>query len=211
MKFAGSCAAPVDGKPASKFCYGQHLTAILTYLLVGQQDAVGLVTFDSKIRCNLPARSRSSQLRIILEELHNTVPCKETGLARGFHEIAECLPRRGLVIVISDLFDDTESLLKALNHFRYRRHDVIVLHVMAEEELSFPFNQWTKFRSLETAGVQAQLDPQSIRAAYLERLGAFIRAVEKACGQMRVGYVPLNTKIPYCEALAEYLARRAGR
>jgi hypothetical protein len=101
--------------------------------------------------------------------------------------------------------------LRALNHFRFRKHDIIVLHVMAEEELTFPFKKWTNFRCLETVGVHAQLDPQSIRAAYLERVSTFIRAVEKACGQMRVGYVPLNTKVPYHEALAGYLARRAGR
>lgn len=211
MGFAGTRAARLGASPASKFVYGQHLAAILAYLLVGQQDAVGLVTFDTRIRKHLPARSRSSQLRIILEELAKTSPGNETGLSAVLHEVAECIPRRGVVVIISDLFGETDDLLRALHHFRYRKHDVMVLHVMAEEELTFPFDRWTDFHSLETAGQHAELDPLSIRAAYLDRVGNFVHAVQAACGHMRVAYVPMNTKIPYSEALATYLARRAGR
>ena len=206
MRYTGSRASKIDGRRASKFLYAQHLAAILTYLLIGQQDAVGLATFDTQVRTFLPARSRSSQLRVILEELDRTVPGAETSLAAVFHEVAERIPRRGLVVILSDLFDETELLLKALHHFRFRKHDVIVLHIMADEELTFPFDEWTNFRSLETAGIHAQLDPQSIRAAYLERVRSFLHTIETACGQMRVAHVPMNTKIPYCDALAECLA-----
>jgi uncharacterized protein (DUF58 family) len=210
MRYAGNRAAKIDGRPASKFVYAQHLAAILTYLLVGQQDAVGLATFDTQVRTFLPARSRSSQLRVILEELDRTAPGAETSLAAVFHQIADRIPRRGLVVIISDLFDDTERLLKALHHFRYRKHDVLLLHVMADEELTFPFEEWTNFRSLETAGINAQLDPQSIRAAYLDRVRDFLKAIQTVCGQMRVSHVPMNTKTPYCDALAECLAHRRG-
>jgi uncharacterized protein (DUF58 family) len=208
MKYAGTAAAKIDGRPASKFDYAQRLAAILAYIFAGQQDAVGLVTFDTRIRSVLPARNRSSQLRLVLEQLHRTRPGDETGLAPVFHDIAERIPRRGMVIVISDLFDQSEPLLQALHHFRYRKHDVMVFHVMAEEELTFPFEQWTEFRSLETAGLEAQLDPQSIRATYLSRVRQFIHAMETSCGQMRIDYIPMNTKIAYDEALADYLARR---
>ena len=208
MKYAGAAAAKIDGRPASKFAYAQRLAAILAYVFAGQQDAVGLVTFDTAIRSVLPARNRSSQMRLVLEQLHRTRPGDETSLAPVFHDIAERIPRRGMVIVISDLFDEVEPLLRALHHFRYRKHDVMVFHVMAEEELTFPFEQWTEFRSLETAGLEAQLDPQSIRAAYLGRVREFIHTMETACGQMRIDYVRMNTKVAYDEALANYLARR---
>jgi uncharacterized protein (DUF58 family) len=211
MRYAGEAAAKIDGRPASKFAYAQRLAAILAYIFSGQQDAIGLVTFDTEIRSMLPARNRSSQLRMILESLHRTRPGKETGLAPVFHDIAERIPRRGLVVVISDLFDESEPLLEALHHFRYRKHDVLLFHIMADEELTFPFEQWTDFRSLEAAGVEAQLDPQSIRAAYLQRVHDFVRTVELACGQMQIDYIPMNTKTPYSEALADYLANRRGR
>jgi uncharacterized protein (DUF58 family) len=211
MGYAGNLAAPIGPAAASKLAYGQHLAAILAYLLRGQQDSVGLVTFDSRIRSFLPARSRGSQLRLILESLHQTAPGHDTNLAGVFHEIAERVPRRGLIVIISDLFDDTPAVLRALHHFRFRKHDVLLLHVMAEEELTFPFTQWSDFRSLEAAGVNAQLDPPAIRAEYLKRLREFLHTVEAACGQMRVAYVPMNTKTPYAEALTNYLAFRSGR
>jgi uncharacterized protein (DUF58 family) len=208
MSYAGPSAAKIDGRPASKFAYAQRLAAILAYIFIGQQDAVGLVTFDTRVRSVLPARNRSSQLRLVLEQLHRTKPGQETCLAPVFHDVAERIPRRGMVIVISDLFDESEALLEALHHFRYRKHDVMVFHVMAEEELTFPFGQWTEFRSLETVGLKAQLDPQSVRAAYLQRVRGFLHTMETACGQMRIDYVPMNTKIAYSEALAGYLAHR---
>lgn len=211
MRYAGEAAAEIDGRPASKFTYVQRLAAALTYILVGQQDAVGLATFDSQIRTFLPARSRSSQLRVILEELHRAQPGNETSLAAVLHEVAERIPRRGLVIVLSDLFDATEPMLQALHHFCYRKHEVLLLHVMADEEITFPFDQWAEFCSLETPGEQAQLDPQSIRATYLARVREFIHQIEVACGQMRIDYVPMCTKTPHADALAEYLAHRRGR
>lgn len=211
MAYAGKKAAMIDGKPASKFVYAQHMAAMLAYLLVNQQDAIGLVTFDTRIRAHLPARNRSSQLRLFLEAIEGSQPGGETGLGGVLHEIAERIPRRGIVVVLSDLFDDTNALLKALHHFHYRKHEAVVLHVMAEEELTFPFEQWTEFRCLERAGQNVQLDPMSIRAEYLERVRRFIQDVERACGQMRIAYVPLNTQIPYADALADYLARRLGR
>ncbi len=179
--------------------------------MIDQQDAVGLVTFDTQVRGFIPARSRSSQLRVILEDaLRTRSPAARRTSRRVFHEIAERVPRRGMVIILSDLFDDTEPLLRALHHFRYRKHEVIVLHVMAEEELTFPFEHWTNFRSLETAGRQRAVGPASIRAAYLERVRSFLKSLELSCGQMRITYVPMNTKVPYTDALAEFLSRRQG-
>ena len=119
--------------------------------------------------------------------------------------------RRGLVIVISDLFDDVEELTKALHHFRYRRHEVILLHVMADEELTFPFDRWSDFRDLEIPGVHEELDPLTLRAEYLARVQEFINRIESECGQMEVDYVPMNTRVPFDVALAGFLATRQQR
>jgi len=208
MKYTGDQAARRHGARLSKFEYAQFLAASLAHLMIHQQDAVGLVTFDTKIRRYIPPRSRSSHLRSILEELDKTTPGDETALPPIFHDIAERIHRRGLVIIISDLFDDPEQMVKALHHFRYRKHEVIVLHVMAEEEFSFPFDRWSLFRDLEVAGQKVQLDPRSIRAAYLDEIQSFIGGIERGCGQMNVDYVPMTTRRDFDVALTTYLARR---
>jgi len=211
MRYAGTKAAKHDGQPLSKFRYGQFLAASLTHLMLHQQDAVGLVTFDSAVRRYIPSRSRVSHMRAILEELAATEPGAETKLAPIFHDIAERAHRRGLVVIISDLFDDPAEILSALHHFRYRKHEVLVLHVMAQEELTFPFESWSDFRDLETKDGKIQLDPQSVRAAYLEEIGRFIRGLETGCGQMNIDYVQMSTAQPFDVALAQYLAARRGR
>ena len=211
MRYTGQQAARHDGRVLSKFEYGQFLAASLAHLMIHQQDAVGLVTFDTQIRRYIPSRARVSHLRGILQELSETIPGEETALAPIFHDIAERLHRRGLVIVISDLFDDPEEILSALHHFRYRKHEVLVLHVMAEEELTFPFDRWSMFRDLELDARRVQLDPRSVRADYLERVRRFIQRMETGCGQMDVDYVPLSTKRDFDVALAHYLANRRAR
>ncbi len=211
MGYRGERAAAVNGRPASKFEYAQYLAASLTYLLAGQQDAVGLVTFDTRQRMYIPPRSRASQVRHILEELDRTEPGGETSLADVFHDIAERIPRRGLVVIVSDLFDDPDALMKALHHFRYRRHETIVLHVMAEEELHFPFEDFTHFHDLEIDEQELAADPKSIRAAYLDRVRSFLRTVETGCGKMEVDYVPMSTRTPFDRALSDFMASRSGR
>lgn len=207
MAYRGEQAAECEGRRLSKFEYAQYIAAVLAYMLVGQQDGVGMVTFDRKIRSYLPARARASQVRTILEQIDATEPGGETGLAEIFHDIAERIPRRGLVIVLSDLFDDATELVKALHHFRYRRHEVVVFHIMAEEELHFPFDSFTQFRDLEVDR-EVQVDPKSIRASYLDRIRTFLGEVSSGCGQMAADYVPMSTKTPFDKALSDYLARR---
>ena len=211
MSYTGKKAAAIDGRRLSKFEYARHLAACLAYLLVHQQDAVGMVTFDTAIRRYIPARSRVSHLTAILNELVDTNPGDETSLAPIFHDIAERVHRRGLIIVISDLFDDPDPLLEALHHFRYRKHEVMLLHVMAEEELSFPFTNTSMFEDLEKGDNRLQLDPRAIRAEYLDRVRAHLDALEQGCGQMAIDYVPMSTATGFDEALANYLAVRRGR
>ena len=211
MRFRGELAARHDGRALSKFEYARYLAATLAYLMIHQQDAVGLVTFDTKIRRYIPARSRPNHLRVLLAELHQTAPGEETNLAPILHDIAERAHRRGLVVIISDLFDDPEELLRALYHFRYRNHEVLLLHVMAEEELCFPFDQCSEFRDLELADRRIQIDPRAIRAEYLDQVRRHIGRIEMGCGQMSIDYVPLSTRHPFDVALAHYLAQRRSR
>jgi len=211
MKYAGDAAAKIDGKPLSKHQYAQYLAATLSHMMIHQQDAVGLVTFDTKVRRYIPPRSRASHLRVLLGELSDAAAGEETSLATIFHDIAERAHRRGLIIIISDLFDDAEEILNAMHHFRYRKHEVLVFHVMAEEELTFPFDRWSEFRDLEVANQRLELDPRAIRASYLDRVRDFTKRIELGCGQMEVDYVPLSTKDPFDEALARYLANRMSR
>lgn len=208
MAYDGDRAAELDGRPLSKFDYARYLTAGLTYMLTGQQDAVGLVTFDTKMREYLPAKSSASQTRRILETLDAAKPGNETDPAPVIDEIAERIPPRGLVIVISDLFTpDVDALLKSLHHFHYRKHEIIVLHTMAEEELHFDFDGHVHFDNLEGPD-KMLLDAKSIRAGYLEQVNAFLRKVGDGVRRMGADYVPMNTKVPFDRGLVDYLARR---
>lgn len=192
----------------SKFQYGQYLSAALSYLFIKQGDAAGLVTFDEAVRTSMRAESRPSQVRRICEELHQTEPGKETALGKVLHEVAERIPPRGLVILISDLFDDPAKIVEALHHFDYRQHELVVFHLLAEEELSFPFQSFQRFRDLEGVEEMLKIDPQAVRAAYLEKLQEFIATIEGVCGNLRADYVPVSTQTPVSEALVRYLGRR---
>lgn len=208
MAYDGDAAAPVDGRRLSKFDYARYLTAGLTHLLTGQQDAVGLVTFDTKIRSYLPPRAAASQTRHILETLEKSKAKGETDPAPVFDMIAERIPERGLVIIVSDLFsDNVPALLKALHHFQARRHEIVVLHVMAEEEISFSFDGNIRFENLE-GHQELLLDAKSIRASYLDQVNAFLREVGDGIRRMGADYAPLNTRIPFDKALVDYLSRR---
>ncbi|MFH1730655.1 MAG: DUF58 domain-containing protein [Planctomycetota bacterium] len=211
MRYTGGHAARLNGRRLSKFEYARYLAASLAYLMINQQDAVGLVTFDAAIRRYVPARSRPTHLRILLDEMYQAQASDVTRIAPVFHEIAERVHRRGLIMIVSDLFDDPEELLTALHHFRYRKHEVVLIHVMAEEELTFPFTMWKKFRSLEIAGQEIQLDARAVRAAYLDRVHEFVRKLETGCGQMHIDYVPMCTREPFEVALSDYLAARQSR
>ena len=211
MKYTGDLAAKHNGQLLSKFQYSRLLAASLGHLMIHQQDAVGLATFDTSLRRYIPARSRASHLRVILAELSATEPGAETSLAKIFHDLADRVRRRGLIVIISDLFDNVDEILNSLHHFRYRRHEVLLLHVMAEEELTFPFDRWSVFENLERTGHRIPLDPLSLRSEYLGRVRDFIQRLEIGCGQMNIDYVQMSTKQNFDIALAHYLAQRMSR
>ncbi len=207
MAYAGAAAARRGGKPCSKFDYARYLAAALGYIAVGQQDAAGLVIFDTAVREYLPARAQTSQIRHLLEIIERSETGGETGLGGVFHEIAERIPRRGRVVILSDLFDDPENLVSALHHFRFRKHEVTLMHIMADEELTFPFDEFTVFRDLESPGNELPVEPKALRTAYLEQVKAFSENIRAVCGNLSIDYVPMNTRVPYEAALAEYLSR----
>ncbi len=190
-----------------KFGYSATVAASLAYLLQQQQDATGLVMFDTDIRTKLPISSHPSHLKLILHELDKARPDNKTEVGAVFHRLAEEIGKRSLVVLISDLFVDNDTLLKALRHFRHRRHEVVVFHVMHEDELTFPFQENTLFRGLESTN-QLLTEPRTLRKSYLEALERFTGSVRKCCSNCGIDYVPISTKDPMDAALSGYLAFR---
>ena len=208
MAYTGTAAAMLDGKPLSKLTYAKYLAAALAYLFIKQGDAAGLVTFDRKVLEYRRAASRPSQVRRILEVLDAAKPGADTDAAAVLHDVAEQIPQRGLVVLISDLFDEPGKIVEALHHFDFRQHELVIFHLMADEELSFPFTSYQQFRDLEKTVPTLRIDPQAVRAAYLERVGKFVKTIEAACGNLHADYVPVNTKQPLRQTLLRYLGRR---
>jgi uncharacterized protein (DUF58 family) len=194
----------------SKLEYARTAAAALAYLILHQQDSAGLVTFDDEIRASVRALSNPSHIKQLLQVMEQSQPRRKTATGPIFHELAERLKKRGIVVVLSDLFDDVPAMLAGLAHLRHRRHEVIVLHVLDPAELDFPFQQPTLFQGLEQLP-QAMVEPRALRAAYLEEFGKFLRAVKMGCRMHRIDYVLLRTDQSLEVVLSSYLAARAAR
>jgi uncharacterized protein (DUF58 family) len=195
----------------SKFDYATYLAASLAYFIFMQRDAVGFVAFDQEIRLHIPAKVRAGHLHHILVELEKLRPgnnLKEQ--PDKLHQVAEGFRRKGMVILISDLFCEVETLARALEHLRFRGHDVIVFQLMDEFELNFNFTQLTRFVGLEGETPIMAL-PQAVRERYLSNLQTHFDALKQACGANRVDYTLLTTNQPLDFALQAYLAARSGK
>ncbi len=208
MSYIGDHAAKINGVALSKLKYAKHLAAALSYLFIRQGDAVGLATFDHEVRSFVRAAGRPSQVRRILQELYDAKAGKDTDTGKVLHQVAERIPKRGLVILISDLFDEPDKIIEALHHFDYRQHELVIFHLLAEEELTFPFKSFQRFRDLEGVQEMLRIDPQAVRAAYLEKLKIYVKRIDTACGKMRADYVAVNTKTPLRDSLLRYLGGR---
>ncbi len=191
----------------TKFAYGCYLAACLSYLMCRQQDAVGVIAFDNDIRFHLPPASTPAHLDRVFRELEKTRPGRKTTMAPVFHRLADTLAKRGLVIVISDLYDEQSEVLKALQHFAYRKHQLILLHLMDPAELTFPFRKIFTFVDLET-DEKLQVDPRGIRDAYVQEVQAFTARYRKECSDRNIEYVLTPTDTPYDQMLLTYLAKR---
>ena len=195
----------------TKAQYATRLAAALAYLMLQQRDSVGLVTFDTKIRRYIPPRSSVPHLRTILDELQQAQPGGETGLGAVFHDLVLRIHRRGLLIIITDGFGDVKELVSALAHFRSAHHEILLFQILDRDEVEFPFNQWTRFESLEQADQFRLLDPAQFRAVYLENFRKFQEEFTAGCHRHRIDLVTMTTDQPYAEALAQYLTRRFAR
>ena len=196
---------------STKHDYAVRTAACLAYLMLQQQDSVGLVTFDKAVRRYIPPRARPKHLQAIVNELKVQKPQFETELGDVFHEMVVKMHRRGLLIIISDLFADVEQLMKSLAQFRHANHEIIIFQIWDPDELDFPFRQWTQFASLESAANRHLVDPAQIRRAYLEKLAQFRDQLARGCNRHRISLVPMTTDQPHADSLAAYLALRRGR
>jgi uncharacterized protein (DUF58 family) len=192
----------------SKLAYGSYLAAALAYLMLHQNDAVGLVLFDSEVRQYLPPKARPTQFRRILELLETPPSREDTDVGTVLHDVAERIHRRSLVIVISDLIDDEARIASGLQHFRHNHHEVIVFHVMDDAELTFPFDRLTRFKDMEGAG-RLVANPKSLRGRYLARIQTFLDTLKTTCFERNISYNLANTQEPYDHFLAAYLEKRA--
>jgi len=191
----------------SKFDYAATAAASLAHLLQRQQDAVGLITFNTEIQDNLPPSTNPSHLKQVLHRLEETEPDKKTDVSDVFLKLAGQIQQRGMVILFSDLFVDRESLSQALSQFRVRKHEVIVFHVMHDDELTFPFQDNTLFRGLEVE-TELHTEPRALRRSYLEVVNRFNDSVKRECAGLGIDYVLMNTKQPLDAILATYLTFR---
>jgi uncharacterized protein (DUF58 family) len=207
MKYSGS-----RSNGSTKHDYAVRTAACLAYLMLHQQDSVGLVTFDKKVRRYIPPRARPNHLQVIINELQAQQPEFETELGDVFREMVAKMHRRGLLIIISDLFGDVDRLMKSLAQFRHANHEIMIFQIWDPDELDFPFRQWTQFASLESAANRHLVDPAQIRRAYLEKLAQYRDQLTKGCNRHRISLVPMTTDQPHADSLAAYLAlRRKGR
>lgn len=195
---------------ASKLDYAKRAAATLACLVLRQQDSVGLATFDNRLRSFLRASSSPAQLEPLLGELDRSPGEGKTDTAAICHDLAERLKKRGIVILLSDLFDDVPAVVRGLEHLRHRRHEVIVLHVLDPAEIEFPFRDTTRFRGLEQLP-SVVAEPRALRRAYLAQFGDYLRRLERACRRHRIDYVLARTDRPLELVLSSYLASRARK
>jgi uncharacterized protein (DUF58 family) len=200
-----------QGRTISKFQYAQYLAASLAYLMLHQRDAVGLVIHDHMLRTLLPPRSSSKQLMQILHTLEKTTPGGETHLAPLWDRLAGQIRTRGMLLIFSDCFDQVNHLIHALRHLRHRRHEIILFHILAPEEIEFPFTKRMQFRHLEIADQMRLVDPKAVRSAYLKNFESFRKTLRMQAENLQIDYHPMRTDEPVDRALGIYLMKRLAR
>ena len=199
-----------EGAALSKLEYAQHVAAALAYLVIQQQDAAGLATFHHAVDRFIRASSRPSHLKQLIYVMEESTAAGESALGPILHDLAERIKNRGLIIILSDLFDDVESLMLGLKHFRHRRHDVSVMQIIDPAEQEFPFEDPTLFQGLE--GLPEQMtEPRSLRKAYQREFEEFLQQVRRGCRDLNLDYLLLRTDQRLDVALANFLAGRMRR
>src|SRR5438067_5514112 len=196
--------------PVSKYDYACMSAAALAYLILHQQDSVGLVTFDDQVRQFMRPSSQPSHLKQMVQIMNQGAAREKTRLAPIFHELAEQIPRRAIIVILSDCFDEVSDLLAGLKHLRHKRHEVIMFHILDGAELDFPFQEATLFRGLEQYP-ELLTDPRSLRESYLHEVQSFLVELQRGCRNQNIDYVQLRTDSNLGVALSSYLAQRLGK
>ena len=193
--------------PITKLQYGSYLAGALAYLMNRQRDAFGLITFDNRIASLVPASARTGHLHAVLLALERLKIGAGTNVAKPLRDLAAAVRKRGLVVLVSDLLDEPQSVLDGLKHFRYRGTDVVVFHVIDPYELTFPFEQSARFRDIETAQ-EVMAVPSAVRQDYVERMQARIAHYKRELGLAGIDYCLLDTSQPLELGLMAYLMTR---
>ena len=194
----------------TKLKYAEFIAASLAYMLLRQQDSAGLAIFDEKVQRYLRPASQPSHLKELIHVLDASAGRGKSDLGLIFHDLAERFKKRGVIAILSDLFDDPARILAGLKHFRHRRHEVIVFHILDPAEVEFPFRQVTLFKGLESMG-EILTEPHALREAYQKEVMAFKEEIRRNCRMIDADYVPLRTDQPLDIALSAYLASRQSR
>jgi uncharacterized protein (DUF58 family) len=208
VDLSGSMGFKSERASLSKLEYAQSLAAALSYLMLHQQDAVGLLLFGDKPERFVPARAVRSHLDVLLKTLALARPQGRTHLGPALHELAERVKRRGLIVLCSDLMDRPEEVLSGLQHFRHRNHEVIVFHILDPDEVEFPYTDTRTFVDMES-GERLTTEPWEIARRYRERLEAWSDFYRRNCRERLIDYVRLDTRTPFDRALLAYLEKRA--
>jgi uncharacterized protein (DUF58 family) len=195
--------------PMNKYEYGCTIAVSLAYLLLRQQDAVGCVASDDAARMTVPLRTKRNHLDSVIKALELSSPRNKTDLYQILRNTAEGFPRRGLMVLVSDLLVDREGLFRGLRLLRSRGHDVMVFHVLDDDEMDFPFNGPTRFEGLELPE-QLRCNPRALREGYLAALGTYLEEVRRGCSRHNVDYALLRTSQSLDAALAAFLSNRLG-
>ena len=198
-----------SGDGVSKLDYARYLAASLSYLMLRQRDTVGVATIGAGITDYVPPRGSPAHLRAIMDVLERVEPEPDTQLARALHELSTRLVRRGLIVVLSDLLDEPDEVLRALRLLRHRKHDVVVFHIMTEAELTFPFREPTIFRDIES-GETLAAQPSQLRSSYPDAVQEFVERYRTGCAAHGMDYRLMSTATPFDDALFDYLSRRRG-
>jgi len=194
----------------TKFEYGICLAAALGYLMIHQQDPVGLVTFDTRIQKSLPPRSKRAQLGSILSVLAGLKPSGKTDIGACLHQLAAMIRSKGLVMLFSDLLTEPGPVLESLHHLRHRGNEVILFHILDEAEVHFPFDGVIEFEDVEEHG-KLTVDARGMRRDYVQAVGDFREFYRAECAKANIDYLPMDTSVSFDKALMEYLLRRQRR
>ena len=197
-----------SGSTLSKFDYARMLAAALSWLLLGQRDSVGLITFDSRIRDQLKPSSSREAFRRLTHVLEETTPGEDTSVAAVIEEALPTIKRRSMIVLISDCFDSLSALEATLQRCRHARHEVIIFRIAAPEEIDFPFERPTQFRNLENIDHRLLVDPVRLRKEYLRQYTEFSTGLEKMCGTMGINHHLLRTSDPIQTVVGSWLAER---